>query len=91
MTGLHWVLALHPDEERVLRAMRESRDTPRWRCVDVAREADLPYRRAWAALQRLHSRGYCRRDLSAHWWPEWRAVVLPHRAQVSLEVIDNEP
>ena len=82
---IQWVAALHPDEETVLRAMRQRQNISIWRCKDVSEQAELPYGRAWRALVRLQRRGYAHQDLLRRWWVAWEKVALPHRAQVSLE------
>ncbi len=90
MTGLMFSEPLHPDEETVLRAMRQRKGVSWWRAIDLSKQACLPYGRAWRALQRLHRRGYVRRDMLAHWQPQWDKVVWPHRAQVCLDTVDLE-
>ena len=90
MIGLAWVTALHPDEEVVLRAMRQRRGVSVWRCKDVSLQARLPYGRAWRALVRLQRRGYAHQDLLRRWWVAWDRVALPHRAQVSLRALEPD-
>ncbi len=93
MSVLQFAEELHPDEEAVLRAMRQRMHVSIWRCKDVSEQAELPYGRAWRALVRLQRRGYAHQDLLRRWVVLWDRVVLPHRAQVSLSVLepDQEP
>ena len=88
MTTLAFTTPLHPDEELVLRALRSEMERVEWRACEVARAASLPYQRAWLAMNRLHGRGYVRRDLLARWWVSWESVDLPHRAQVSIDLLE---
>lgn len=85
------VASLHPDEETVLRVMRQRRGMAIWRCKDVSDQAALPYGRTWRALVRLQRRGYAHQDLLRRWWVAWDRVALPHRAQVIVEPADEEP
>lgn len=80
-----WAPALHPDEARALRAMRSRREVREWRAADLAKATGLPYGRAWRSLQRLHARGYVRRDLLARWTVRWERVLVQHRAEVLVE------
>lgn len=82
---------LQADEETVLRALRRDVGRREWRACDVARAASLPYQRAWRAMQRLHTRGYVRRDMLANWRVRWETVALPHRAQVGIALLSEEP
>ena len=91
MIARTWATALHPDEEAVLRAMRQRQSVSIWRCKDVSEQAELPYGRAWRALVRLQRRGYAHQDLLRRWVVLWDRVVLPHRAQVLVEAAAEEP
>ena len=84
---------LRSDELAVLQAMRQRQAVVYWRCKDVSDQAELPYGRTWRALVRLQRRGYAHQDLLRRWWVLWDRVALPHRAQVSLSVLepDQEP
>ena len=91
MIARTWATALHPDEEAVLRAMRQRQNVSMWRCKDVSDQSRLPYARAWRALVRLQRRGYAHQDQLRRWWVTWDRVVLTHRAQVLVEAADSEP
>ena len=81
---------LHPDDELALRAMRQRLSKPCWRVVEIAKQAGMPYARAWRAKNRLFKLGYVMTDGLGNVYPRWERVIWPHRAQVS-ELLGVEP
>ena len=88
---IQWVAPLHPDDEVALRAMRQRLSKPSWRVFEIARQAEMPYARAWRAKNRLFKLGYVMVDGLGNVYPRWERVIWPHRAQVSLPMADVEP